>query len=238
MCGSRAAVLGLLACWAAACTSHGPVTRGDPLAYSPPSWAEREATVRQSWAALLRRREEREQALTRIQAEEAAQDMLRQMPRVSLTSGGHATLGETVMLLLAGTGYSVEYEPDVDLQIPVATYIAYQPLHEALATVVQPLGYHVRVDPLKRKLKIASLVSRTWRLPAASSDDAVWTRLENELHQLVDGVDSLARRGRGSVIVDRDHRVISVSAPLSRMEEVETFLARYGVERVVQEEDR
>ena len=163
----RFGLLGVAGC--AACAGRTvPPQRAAPL----PTATERAVVLRDAWQTVLRERAEREARIATVQEEDAAQDVLARMPRVSFASGGTATLAEATHLLLSGTGYSCEYESGVDPRQPVATYIAHQRLDDALASVVRPLGYTVEVAPLQRRLRIAPLQTRTWRVADAPRDDS------------------------------------------------------------------
>jgi len=92
--------------WSHAAT-HPPSSSADRHGAGPSCCVKR---GRRCW----RERAVREARSAAVQDEEASQDLLARMPRVSLASGGTATLAEALHLLLSGTGYSCEYELGVD----------------------------------------------------------------------------------------------------------------------------
>jgi len=97
--GLRCAVfLGLLS--VVGCAACAGRTVAPQLAAPPPTATERAVVLREAWQTVLRERAAREARITTVQDEEAAQDILARMPRVSLASGGTATLAEAMHLLL------------------------------------------------------------------------------------------------------------------------------------------
>ena len=194
--GRRAVFLGLLS--VVGCAACAGRTSPPSLTAPLPTATERAVVLHEAWETVLRARAAREARSAAVQDEEASQDLLARMPRVSLASGGTATLAEAMHLLLSGTGYSCEYEPGVDPLQPMATYIAHQRLDDAVASVVRPLGYTVEVAPLQRRLRIAPLQTRTWRVAAAPRDEAFWAEVRERVTTLLHGEDErlVFRAGR------------------------------------------
>jgi hypothetical protein len=217
----------------AACAGRtAPPQRAAPL----PTASERAVVLRDAWQTVLRERAEREAHVATVQEEEAAQDVLARMPHVSFASGGTATLAEATHLLLSGTGYSCEYESGVDPRQPVATYIAHQRLDDALASVVRPLGYTVEVAPLQRRLRIAPLQTRTWRVADAPRDEAFWEEVQERVTTLLHGEDGRLVLRAGAVRIDRDTQTIRISAAAARLEDVAAYLTRLSTPERIQEE--
>jgi len=226
MAHAHAILSGLLTCMAfvpAACAHR--VTPPALVARSS-TWSEREVAVRQTWDELLRARAARDATAAPVQAQEAALDIVRQMPRVSVNTGGAVPLAEAVDLLLTGTGYSVEYEPSVDVRRPVAAYVAHQRLDEALATVVHPLRYTVEVEPLPRRLRVATLQSRTWHLSTPATDEVFWAEVRQRLTTLVQSDGTRLQPRPGLVVIDRDAGVVTVSGPEHRMASVVAYMTQ------------
>jgi hypothetical protein len=192
--------------------------------------------VREAWQTVLRERAAREARIAAVQDEEASQDLLARMPRVSLASGGTATLAEALHLLLSGTGYSCEYEPGVDPFQPVATYIAHQRLDDAVASVVRPLGYTVEVAPLQRRLRIAPAQTRTWHVAAAPHDDALWAEIRQRVTIVLRGGDERLVLRPGTVQIDRDAQTVRVSAAVARIADVAASLTRLSASGIATEE--
>ena len=229
-----AVFLGLLSVvGCAACTGR---TVAHPLTAPLPTATERGVVLREAWQTVLRERAAREARITTVQEEEAAQDVLARMPRVSLASGGTATLAEATHLLLSGTGYSCEYESGVDPLQPVATYIAHQRLDDALASVVRPLGYTVEVAPLQRRLRIAPLHTRTWRVADAPRDEAFWAEVQERVTTLLHAEDGRLVLRAGAVRIDRDTQTIRISAAAARLEDAAVYLTRLSTTERIQEE--
>lgn len=230
----RAVFLGLLSVvGCAACAGRTP-----PPSLTPPlpTATERAVVLREAWRTVLRERAAREAHSAAVQDEEASQDLLARMPRVSLASGGTATLAEAVHLVLSGTGYSCEYEPGVDPLQPVATYIAHQRLDDAVASVVRPLGYTVEVAPLQRRLRIAPLQTRTWRVAAAPDDEAVWAEVRERVTMVLRGQDERLVLRPGAVQIDRDAQTVRVSAAAARIADVAASLTRLNTSGISAQE--
>lgn len=218
----RAVFLGLLSVvGCAACTGRTPPPA---LPLPLPTATERAVVVREAWQTVLRERAAREALSAAVQDEEASQDLLARMPRVSLASGGTATLAEALHLLLSGTGYSCEYEPGVDPLQRVATYLAHQRLDDAVASVVRPLGYTVEVAPLQRRLRIAPMQTRTWQVTAAPNDEAVWAEVRERVTTVLRGDDERLVLRPGAVQIDRDAQTVRVSAAAARIADVAAAL--------------
>jgi len=192
--------------------------------------------LREAWQTLLRERAAREERIATVQDEEASQDLLARMPRVSLASGGTATLAEAMHLLLSGTGYSCEYEPGVDPLQPVATYIAHQRLDDAVVSIVRPLGYTVEVALLHRRLRIAPVQTRTWRVANAPHDEAFWAAVRERVTTVLRGEEERLVLRPGAVQIDRDAQTIRVSAAAARIADVAAYLTRLSTPGVTPEE--
>lgn len=230
----RTVFLGLLSVvGCAACAGRMP-----PRVLPPPlpTATERAVVVREAWQTVLRERAAREARSAAVHDEEASQDLLARMPRVSLASGGTATLAEAVHLLLSGTGYSCEYEPGVDPLQRVATYIAHQRLDDAVASVVRPLGYTVEVAPLQRRLRVAPLQTRTWQVAVAPHDEAVWAEVRERVTTVLRGEDERLVLRPGAVQIDRDAQTVRVSAAAARITDVAAALTRLSVSGIAAEE--
>lgn len=158
------------------------------------------------------------------------------MPRVSLASGGTATLAEAVHLVLSGTGYSCEYEPGVDPLQRVATYVAHQRLDDAVTSVVRPLGYTVEVAPLQRRLRVAPLQTRTWHVAVAPHDEALWAEVRDRVTMVLRGEDGRLVLRPGAVQIDRDAQTVRVSAAAARIADVAAALTRLSVSGIAAEE--
>lgn len=224
-------LLGVVGC--AACAGRtAPPQRAAPL----PTPTERAIVLREAWQTVLRERAQREARVVTVQEEEAAQDVLARMPRVSFASGGTATLAEATHLLLSGTGYSCEYESGVDPLQPVATYIAHQRLDDAMASVVRPLGYTVEVAPLQRRLRIAPLQTRTWRVADAPRDEAFWEEVQERVTTLLHGEDARLVLRASAVRIDQDTQTVRISAAAARLEDVAAYLTRLSTPERIQEE--
>jgi hypothetical protein len=223
--GFRCSVfLGLLSlAGCAACAGRTPPRQ---LTTALPATSERGVMLREAWQTVLRERAAREERIAAVQDEEASQDLLARMPRVSLASGGTATLAEAMHLLLSGTSYSCEYEPGVDPLQPVATYIAHQRLDDAVASVVRPLGYTVEVAPLQRRLRIAPVQTRTWRVAAAPHDEAFWAEVRERVTTILRGDDERLVLRPGAVQIDREAQTVRVSAADARIADVAAYLTR------------
>jgi len=233
--GFRCAVfLGLLS--VVGCAACAGRTVAPQFAAPPPTATERAVVLRAAWQTMLRERAAREERIATVQEEEAAQDLLARMPRVSLASGGTATLAEAMHLLLSGTGYSCEYEPGVDPLQPVATYIAHQRLDDAVASVVRPLGYTVEVAPLQRRLRLAPVQTRTWRVADAPRDEAFWAAVRERVTTLLHGEDERLVLRPGAVQIDREAQTVRVSAAAARIEDVAAYLTRLSTPGMTQKE--
>ena len=224
-------LLGVLGC--AACVGR---TVTPQLTAPLPTAAERAVILRDAWQTILREREAREVSVAAVQDEEAAQDVLARMPRVSLASGGTATLAEAIHLLLSGTDYSYEYESGVDPFQPVATYMTHQRLDDAVASLVQPLGYTVEVTPLQRRLRITPLQTRTWRVAEAPRDEAFWEEVRERVTTLLRGEDERLVLRPGTVRIDRTSQTVRVSAAAARLENVTAYLTRLSIRDSLEEE--
>jgi hypothetical protein len=233
--GLRCAVfLGLLSVFGcAACAGRTVAPR---LAAPLPTATERAVVLREAWQTVLRERAAREARLTTVQEEEAAQDLLARMPRVSFTAGGTVTLTEAIHLLLSGTGYSCEYEPGVDPLRPVATYLSQQRLDDAVASVVRPLGYTVEVAPLHRRLRIAPVQTHTWRVADAPHDEAFWAAVRDRVTALLRGEDERLVVRPGAVQIDREAQTVRVSAAAARIEDVAAYLTRLSTPELTKKE--
>jgi hypothetical protein len=230
----RAVVLGLLSVvGCAACAGRTPPP---PLPPPLPTATEQAVVLREAWQTVVRERAVREARSAAVQDEEASQDLLARMPRVSLASGGTATLAEAVHLLLSGAGYSCEYAPGVDPLQRVATYIAHQRLDDAVASVVRPLGYTVEVAPLQRRLRIAPLQTRTWHVAVAPHNEAVWAEVRERVTAILRGDDErLVLRPR-AVLIDRAAQTVRVSAAAARIAEVAAALTYLSTSSIATEE--
>ena len=216
-----------------ACAGHTP----PPILPPPvPTATERAVLLRDAWQTVLRERAVREARSAAVQDEEASQDLLARMPRVSLASGGTATLAEALHLLLSGTGYSCEYAPGVDPLQSVATYIAHQRLDDAVASVVRPLGYTIEVAPLQRRLRIAPAQTRTWQVAAAPDDEAVWAEVQERVTTVLRGEDARLVLRPGAVQIDRDAQTVRVSAAAARIADVAVALTRFSASGLATEE--
>lgn len=193
-------------------------------AFHPPSWQERALAVRHTWETLVAERTAREQQATVDQATEAYTDALRQLPVVSLTTGGQTTLAEALALLLTELSYTVVYGPYVEPTTTLATYIAHQRLDRAVATLVHPLGYAVTVEPTTREIHIDALVTRHWTVPPHPvTDTQFWTRLQDTLQVLVHG-ESDTRREPGTIVAHPEAGEVTVSARVPRMALIEAHM--------------
>ncbi|NOT56768.1 MAG: hypothetical protein HOP18_19385 [Deltaproteobacteria bacterium] len=198
-------------------------------AFHPPSWQARSLAVRQTWETLVAERTAREQRATADHATEAYTDALRQLPVVSLTTGGQTTLAEALTLLLADLPYTVVYGPYVEPTISLATYISHQRLDRAVATLVHPLGYAVTVEPTAREIHIDALVTRHWTLsPRPVTDAQFWTRLHDTLQVLVHGA-SDTRRDPGMIVANPEAGEVTVSARVPRMALIEAHMRPLAV---------
>ncbi len=216
-----------------ACAGRTP----PPLLPPPvPTATERAVMLREAWQTVLRERAAREARSAAVQDEEASQDLLAHMPRVSLASGGTATLAEALHLLLSGTGYSCEYAPGVDPLQPVAAYITHQRLDDAVASVVQPLGHTVEIAPLQRRLRIAPAQTRTWHVAAAPDDEALWAEVQERVTRVLRGDDAPLVLRPGAVQIDRDAQTVRVSAAVARIADVAAALTRLSASSIATEE--
>jgi hypothetical protein len=118
----------------------------------------------------------------------------------------------------------------------VATYIAHQRLDDALASVVRPLGYTVEVAPLQRRLRIAPLQTRTWRVADAPRDEVFWGEVQERVMKLLHGEDGRVVLRAGAVRIDRDTQTIRISAAAARLEDVAAYLTRLSTPERIQEE--
>ena len=197
---------------------------GTASAFHPPSWQERSLALRQTWEALVAERTAREQQATADQATEAYTDAMRQLPVVSLTTGGQTTLAEALTVLLTGLPYTVVYGPYVEPATTLATYISHQRLDRAVATLVHPLGYAVMMEPTEREIHIDAMVTRHWALsPRPVTDAQFWTRLQDTLQVLVYG-DPDTRGEPGTIVTNPEVGEVTVSARVPRMPLIEAHM--------------
>lgn len=197
------------------------------VAYTPPSRQEQEIALQQTWRTLIAERARREQAAAQSRQEEATLDALRQLPWVSLTSGGKTTLAEAVNLLLHETGYSVVYGPYVDAALPVATHITRLRLDRAMTTLVHPFGYQVQLEPGERQIHVTSLMTRMWQMPvgpeAETSTEPFWHALRTDLQHLVHG--EREQQAPGFVHIEPQTGHVTVAALVLRMSQIEALMS-------------
>ena len=195
-----------------------------PLAYQPLSWQERHLALRQTWETLVAEREARARRAANDQETEVQEDAVRQLPSVSLATSQHTTLAEALSVLLATLPYTVVYGPQVEVTTPLTSHIVHQRLDRAVATLVHPLGYQATVEPLRREIHIAAMLTRHWMLPPRpTTDDRFWTQLGTDLRALVHDdldIDSAS----GAVVLDPTIGAVTVSARVARMPLVETHM--------------
>lgn len=204
-------------------------------AFHPPSWQERALAMRHTWETLVAERTAREQHATVDQEAEAYTDALRQLPVVSLTTGGQTTLAEALALLLTDLPYTVVYGPYVEPATTLATYIAHQRLDRAVATLVHPLGYAVTVEPTTREIHIDALVTRHWTVPPHPvTDPQFWTRLRDTLQVLVHG-EADTRREPGTIVANPEVGEVTVSARVPRMALIEAHMRPLAAMRTPEE---
>ncbi len=195
-----------------------------PLAYQPLSWQERHLALRETWDTLVAERAVREHRAAQDQETEIREDAVRQLPYVSLATSHQTTLAEALSVVLATLPYTVVYGPQVDVTTPLASHITHQRLDRAVATLVHPLGYQATVEPLRREIHIAAMLTRYWMLPPQpATDDRFWTQLGSDLRALVHG-DRDADRTSGAVVIDPTTGAVTVSARVARMPLVETHM--------------
>lgn len=208
-----------------------------PLAYQPLSWQERHLALRQTWDTLVTEREARARRAQNDQETEMREDAVRQLPYVSLATSQHTTLAEALSVLLATLPYTVVYGPQVDVTTPLTGLITHQRLDRAVATLVHPLGYQATVEPLRREIHIAALLTRHWMLPPRpATDDRFWTQLGTDLRALVHG-DRDVDPAFGAVVLDPTIGAVTVSARIPRMPMVETHMQQVqAVNAAAQEE--
>ena len=138
------------------------------------------------------------------QETEIREDAVRQLPYVSLATSQHTTLAEALSVLLATLPYTVVYGPQVEVTTPLTSHITHQRLDRAVATLVHPLGYQATVEPLRREIHIAAMLTRHWMLPPRpATDDRFWTQLGTDLRALVHG-DRDADPASGAVVARSD----------------------------------
>jgi hypothetical protein len=197
------------------------------ISYTPPSRQEHAIALRQTWRALIAERTRREQAAAQTRQEEATLDALRQLPWVSLTSGGQTTLVEAVNLLLHDTGYSVVYGPYVDASLPVATHITRLRLDRAMTALVHPFGYQVQLKPGERQIHITSLMTRMWQMPLGpeteTSTEPFWHALRRDLQQLVHG--EREHQAPGFVRIEPQTGQVTVAALVLRMPQIDALMS-------------
>jgi len=208
-----------------------------PLAYQPLSWQERHLALRQTWDTLVTEREARERRAENDQETEIREDAVRQLPYVSLATSQHTTLAEALSVLLATLPYTVVYGPQVDVTTPLTSHITHQRLDRAVATLVYPLGYQATVEPLRREIHIAALLTRHWMLPPRpATDDRFWAQLGTDLRVLVHD-DRDADPVSGAVVLDPMTGAVTVSARIPRMPLIESHMQQVlAVDAVTQEE--
>jgi hypothetical protein len=203
--------------------SHRPIVV-QPLAYQPVTWQERHLALRQTWDTLVAERSARERRAARDQETEIREDAFRQLPYVSLAASNQTTLAEAISVLLADLPYTVVYGPQVEVATPLASHITHQRLDRAVATLVHPLGYQVTVEPTRREIYIAAMLTRHWMLPPRpATEDTFWTRLGDDLRALVHG-EKGAPMAPGSVVLNPDAGDVMVSARVPRMPLVEAHM--------------
>jgi hypothetical protein len=204
-------------------------------AFQPPSWQERALALRQTWETVVAERAAREAHASADQKVEARADAVRQLPVVSLTTGGQTTLAEALTVLLANLPYTVVYGPYVDPTTTLATYIAHQRLDRAVATLVHPLGYAVTVEPTDREIHIDALVTRHWTVPPRSmTDPQFWPRLRDTLQVLVHG-ESDAHKEPGTIVANPEAGEVTISARVPRMALIEAHMRSLATRTTAEE---
>ena len=219
---------GLLFLLVTGCGIGRPPVVASPV-YQPPSWQERQLALRQTWATLVAERSAREHHATRDQAAEAEDDAFRQLPSVSLTTGGQTTLAEAIAVLLTDLPYTVVYGPYVEPTLTLSAYISHQRLDRAVATVVHPLGYLVAMDPTRREIHIDAMATRHWAVsPRPATDPQFWPQLTETLQTLVHD-EGGSRTAPGFVVVNPDVGEVTVSARVPRMPLIEAHMRPLAV---------
>ena len=105
-----------------------------------------------------------------------------------------------------------------------------------MASLVRPLGYTVEVTPLRRRLRIAPLRTRTWRVAAAPRDEAFWEEVRERVTTLLRGADERLVLRPGTVRIDRAGQTVRVSAAAARLDNVTAYLTRLGARDPIEEE--
>ena len=205
-----------------------PVTVRVP-SYQPPSWQERHLALRQTWETLVAERSAREQRAALDQAVEAEADAFRQLPSVSLTTGGQTTLAEAIAVVLTDLPYTVVYGPYVEPTIALTTYISHQRLDRAMAILVHPLGYQATVEPTQREIHIDAMATRHWAVsPRPATDTRFWTQLTETLRSLVHDERGV-RTAPGYVVVNPEVGEVTVSARVPRIPLIEAHMRPLAV---------
>ena len=220
--------LGLLILLVTGCGIGRPPVVVSPV-YQPPSWQERQLALRQTWDTLVAERSARERRAALDHAAEAEADAFRQLPYVSLTTGGQTTLAEAIAVLLTDLPYTVVSGPYVEPTLTLTTYISHQRLDHAMATLVHPLGYHVTMDPTHREIHIDAMATRHWAVsPRPATDTQFWTQLTETLQTLVHEEDG-SRTSPGYVVVNPEAGEVTVFARVLRMPLIETHMRPLAV---------
>lgn len=224
-------------------TNDQPPARG---VSAMPSRAEQEIWAQRTWAAFVEQRMLHEAHAAQVAAIDAEYDRIVHLPRVSLQVSTAISLATAMRLLVAETGYSVVYGVGVDAQRAVTPALVHQRLDAASDLLVRPLSYRAQLNTRDRLIKIDALMTRQWRLRAEDKDEAWWNAVRTALEQSLAaetatvatfGISIPTTPPPSTVMVDRGTGTIAVSAPVQRMDVLDTYLTGLGAEAVSRPEE-